>query len=311
MVNFYIYIDKFYFLCYNLKKWWDMKKVFVLIVCVCLVCLLVSCGRKIIPNEPFDMVDGVIVEEYKEMEFTVCSYNIKGGEATTLSISKIKDNLQSVRADIAGLQEVDHLSNRTNKQDFLSIFKEQSSFANVAYFPIDLQGFGDTYGLAQISKTKLSKSHSFKLPYPYEYEKVEVEKRIVIRSLVIINGVQIAFYNTHLSYENVKMPNGKSVRETQFEYLLELLNSDPCPYKVVTGDFNVESFAEYELFENNGYNIVNNQNSKFDTYRGEDSAFRAIDNIIYSNRLELKMCDMLEDNCSDHNMLYAKFKTIK
>lgn len=288
-----------------------MKKVFVCIVCVCLVCLLVSCGRKITPNEPFDLADGVIVEEYKEMEFIVCSYNIKGGEATSSSISKIKENLQSVGADIAGLQEVDHLSNRTNKQDFLSIFKEQSSLANVAYFPIDLQGFGDTYGLAQISRTKLSKSNSFKLPYPYVYEKDEVKKRIVIRSLVIINGVQIAFYNTHLSYENVKMPNGKSVREAQFEYLLELLNNDPCPYKVVTGDFNVENFDEYELFENNGYNIVNNENSKFDTYRGDDSSFNAIDNIIYSNRLELKQCEMLEDNCSDHNMLYAKFKTIR
>lgn len=287
-----------------------MKKVFVVILCVCLVVCLVACGRKITPNEEYDLSDGVVFEEYQEMEFTICSFNIKGGEASISSVTKIKDNIQSIGADIAGLQEVDNLSNRTDKQDFLAIFKNNSNLANVQYFPIDLQGFGETYGLAQVSKTKFTKSHSFKLPYPYKYEKPEVEKRIVMRSLLVINDVQVSFYNTHFSYEEVKMSNGKSLRAVQFEYLLDLLESDPCPYKVVTGDFNVLSFDEFELLKNKGYDIVNNKDNCLNTYRGDDVNFKALDNIIYSSRLKLVKSDMLEDDCSDHNMLYATFKTL-
>ncbi len=288
-----------------------MKKFSVVILSVCLICLLVSCGRKITPNSYYDITDGVVIGEYKEMNFTVCSYNIKGGEATTQSVTKAKNNIESVGADIAGLQEVDNLSNRTGKQDFLSIFKNSSALNNVAYYAVDIMGFDETYGLAEVSKNIFDKSHSFKLPYPYDIEKSDVEKRIIIRSLITINGVQIAFYNTHLSYEDVNMPDGASLRKAQFDYILQLLDSDPCPYKVVTGDFNVLSFSEFDDLVKSGYKIVNNSENKFASYRGDDVSFKAIDNIIYSSRLELVSSGMKEDDLSDHNMLYATFKTLK
>lgn len=132
-----------------------------------------------------------------------------------------------------------------------------------------------------------------------------------MRTLIKINGVQIAFYNTHLSYEEVKLDNGISLREAQFDYILQLLKSDPCPYKIVTGDYNVLGFYEFSKLLDNGYSIVNNQNKIYDSYRGDDCNFKAIDNIIYSDNLELISSGMKEDDCSDHNMLYAKFKTIK
>ncbi len=288
-----------------------MKKFSIVVLVLLMLLTLTACGKKITPNEPYDMSDGIVLGEYKEMNFTVCTYNIKGGAATFESVTKIKDNIQSVGADIAGLQEVDHLSHRTGKQDFLSIFKNSSCLNNVAYFPLYLQGFGDSYGIAQVSKNNFDRKHSFKLPYPYEYEKVDVEKRIIIRTLITINGVQIAFYNTHLSYEEVELDNGISLREAQFDYILQLFKSDPCPYKIVTGDFNVLGFDEFAKLLDSGYSIVNNQNKIYDSYRGDDCNFKAIDNIIYSDNLALISSGMKEDDCSDHNMLYAKFKTIK
>ena len=288
-----------------------MKKFSIVVLVLLMLLTLTACGKKITPNEPYDMSDGIVLGEYKEMEFTVCTYNIKGGAATFESVTKIKDNIQSVGADIAGLQEVDHLSNRTGKQDFLSIFKNSSNLNKVAYFPLHLQGFGDSYGIAQVAKNNFDRKHSFKLPYPYEYEKADVEKRIIIRTLITINGVQIAFYNTHLSYEEVELDNGISLREAQFDYILQLFKSDPCPYKIVTGDFNVLGFDEFAKLLDNGYSIVNNQNKIYDSYRGDDCYFKAIDNIIYSDKLELILSGMKEDDCSDHNMLYAKFKTVK
>lgn len=287
-----------------------MKKVAVIVICFCLIFVLASCGRPITPNEQVDMSDGVLMER-SEMEFTIATYNIKGGAATLQSVSKIKDNIQSVNADIAGLQEVDNLSDRTGKEDFLKIFKNNSDLKNVAYYSADLMGFNETYGIAEISKTAFDRTYSFKLPYPYKYEKADVEKRIAIRSLVKINGIQIAFYNTHLSYEDVKMPDGTSLRAAQFDFILQLLQSDPSPYKIVTGDFNVLDFSEYDKLLASGYNIVNNKENQFNTYRGTDVSFNAIDNIIYSNSLQLLESGMFDDDCSDHNMLYAKFKTLK
>lgn len=263
----------------------------------------------ITPNEPYDMSDGVKIGEYREINITVASYNIKGGGATLESIRRVNENIISVGADIAGLQEVDNLSKRSGKKDFLQIFRD-GVMSNVTYFPIMLKGFGETYGIAEVSKTPFSKAHSFKLPYPYQYEKDNVEKRIIMRSLIEIDGVQVAFYNTHLAYEEVKMPDGKSLRQAQMEYILELLESDPCPYKIVTGDFNVLSFDEFDVLTEGGYKIVNNSENRFDTYRGSDANFLAIDNIIYSESLELVNAGKNDSDCSDHNMLYATFKTV-
>lgn len=50
--------------------------------------------------------------------------------------------------------------------------------------------------------------------------------------------------------------------------------------------------------------------NKFDTYKGHDVDFFAIDNIIYSASLQLQFSGMNDSDCSDHNMLYATFKTL-
>ena len=283
----------------------------VLLIIVTLSFTLASCmGQEITPNEPYDMSDGIQSGEFKEIYFAVASYNIKGGDATVESIKEINKNIEDIGADIAGLQEVDNLSKRSGKKDFLGIFKE-GELHNVSYFPLMLKGYGDTYGIASISKTPFTRTHVFKLPYPYKHEKRSVEKRIIMRSLVTIDGVQIALYNTHLSYEEVAMPDGNGLRAAQMQFILELLASDPCPYKIVTGDFNVLNFQEFDIFTDNGYKIVNNSQNKFDTYRGGDITFLAIDNVIYSDNLQLQDCGTNDSDSSDHNMLYAKFKTVE
>lgn len=287
-----------------------MKKLISIFLIIAIAVTLVSCmGQAITPNEPYDMSDGIENLPYKEITFTVATYNVKGGDATIESMKGINDDIIGVNADIAGLQEVDNFSKRSGKKDFLGIFKE-GVINNVSFFPLMLQDYGDTYGIAAISKTPFSRTHSFKLPYPYEYEKRDVEKRIISRLLVSIDGVQIAFYNTHLSYEEVAMPDGQSLRAAQMHFILELLESDPCPYKVVTGDFNVLNFKEFDIITHDGkYKTVNNSQNKFDTYKGHDVDFFAIDNIIYSASLQLQFSGMNDSNCSDHNMLYATFKT--
>ncbi|MDE6475222.1 MAG: hypothetical protein K2L70_09005 [Clostridia bacterium] len=288
-----------------------MKKLLTLFLIIIITMTLVSCmGQEITPNKPYDMTVGIEDFEFKEITFTVASYNIKGGDATLDSIKEINNNIIGVGADIAGLQEVDNFSKRSGKKDFLGVFKD-GIMNNVVFFPLMLQGFGDTYGIASISKTPFSRTHAFKLPYPYKYEKSSVEKRIISRSLVTIDGVQIAFYNTHLSYEEVAMPDGQSLRATQMKFILDLLESDPCPYKIVTGDFNVLGYEEFDIITKGGkYKTINNSQNAFNTYRGHDVDFFALDNIIYSTSLQLQFSRMNDSDCSDHNMLYASFKTM-
>ena len=77
-----------------------MKKIVTFTVILVLALTLSACsGEAITPNEPYDMNDGIEMGEYKE-------------------------NIVNVGADIAGLQEVDHLSERSGKKDFLQIFRE-------------------------------------------------------------------------------------------------------------------------------------------------------------------------------------------
>lgn len=88
-----------------------MKKLISIFLIIAIAVTLVSCtGQAITPNEPYDMNDGIENLPYKEITFTVASYNVKGGDATIESMKGINDDITGVNADIAGLQEVDNFS---------------------------------------------------------------------------------------------------------------------------------------------------------------------------------------------------------
>ena len=89
------------------------------------------------------------------------------------------------------------------------------------------------------------------------------------------------------------------------------MQSDPSPYKVLTGDFNISSFDDLApFFDSDDYALFINPDNALATFSG-DSSFRSIDNIIYTCKtLQLTGGEVVETDLSDHYMVTASFKTL-
>ena len=61
-----------------------------------------------------------------------------------------------------------------------------------------------------------------------------IEPRLYQRVVIWKRGKEIAFYNTHLSYEDQKL------RKQQMETLMKAMDSDTCKYVIAVGDFNAD-----------------------------------------------------------------------
>ena len=133
---------------------------------------------------------------------------------------------------------------------------------------------------------------------------------MVQRTLIDVDGVRIAFYNTHLDY-TAAQKDGRLLRELQVEFIFELMQSDPSPYKVLTGDFNISSFADLApFFDSDDYALFINPDNALATFSG-DSSFRSIDNIVFTCKtLQLTGGEVVETDLSDHYMVTASFKTL-
>ena len=129
-----------------------------------------------------------------------------------------------------------------------------------------------------------------------------IEPRLYQRVVIEKDGKEIAFYNTHLSYEDQKL------RKQQMETLMKAMDSDTCKYVIAVGDFNADqSTKEFDAFKEK-YHIANGLDGKWlDTYNGVDDTMKvnSVDNIIVSKNITIKEVKMIPSKLSDHNPLVA------
>lgn len=134
-------------------------------------------------------------------------------------------------------------------------------------------------------------------------EKGPIEPRCLQRVVFEKNGKKIAFYNTHLSWEDM------SLRAQQMETIKEALDNEECEYIIVVGDFNADqNTKEFDIFKEN-YNLSNGKDGIWlDTYTGVDDTMNvnSVDNIIVSKNIEIKSVKMVANSLSDHNPLVAE-----
>lgn len=134
-------------------------------------------------------------------------------------------------------------------------------------------------------------------------EKGPVEPRYYQRVVFEKNGKKIAFYNTHLSYEDMEL------RAQQMQTLKEALDNDSCEYKIIVGDFNADqSTKEFDLFKDE-YSISNGKDGKWlDTFNGTDDTMKvnSVDNVIVSKNITINKVQMLDSKLSDHNPMVVE-----
>lgn len=130
------------------------------------------------------------------------------------------------------------------------------------------------------------------------------DDRSLLHSVVNVNNKDIHILNCHLSWSSLE------TRTQQIQSCITEMKK--YEYVILCGDFNVLSIDEFDLFTNNGFNLANG--GYFGLYNtwtnfGDSSqAFRAIDNIIYSNNLKINNITLNNDDISDHSIFMCEFK---
>lgn len=232
--------------------------------------------------------------------------------------------------EILGIQEVDNNTIRNN----YNMAEKFASDPYTDYFYTNAIGFqGGEYGIATISKFEIKDSASTELTgtdfkgeelanelkeaylnnNPDDQATVDaldavsakgpIEPRCFQRVLIEKDGKEIAFYNTHLSWEDMEL------RAQQMDELIAALDGDSCEYKIIVGDFNADQATEeFDVFTEN-YSISNGKDGEWlDTYTQEDDSMqvKSVDNVIVSKNITIESVKMLDNDLSDHNPMVVE-----
>lgn len=221
----------------------------------------------------------------------VMTYNIRNAVEGT-KIEEIASDIQTANPDIVCVQEVDCGTRRSKKKDVL---KKLSAILkmNYCYFPsIKLQG--GTYGNGILSRFPLE--NCARTPLAVR-EHAGDEGRVLATASIAVNGKNLFVYNTHLTFED------QDTRLAQLDFLKSTVLAQP--HAVLCGDFNVESFAEFDRI---GTTAVNTEMTPFHTYIGTDTDFTSIDNIFVTDSVTVLSATLCDTSVSDHRPLLAKIE---
>ena len=232
-------------------------------------------------------------KELKSNEINIASFNIAANRKP--NITAISILMEEKQITVAGVQEVDVFTSRNN-YDMMKKFVDQGYFG-YSHFQKAIDYGGGEYGVGIVSQNELSGKSGASLP-----SLQGIEGRAYARSEFVKDGKTIAIYSTHLSYEN------SDIRRQQIETIINVMDADPTPYKILTGDFNAgDSNSEFYLFLKN-YNIANGKDDVWLKTIGDtvEGARREIDNIITTRNIKINTVDTVDSGLSDHYMLYAQ-----
>jgi endonuclease/exonuclease/phosphatase family metal-dependent hydrolase len=213
----------------------------------------------------------------------VGSYNIFHGGLVDLDMSAFAKEINEKELDIVGFQEVDRFTTRVGGIDSIKLLCEACGFEYFGFAKAMDYCEGE-YGTGIVSRYPITSFEKTDLPY---YDK---EPRSYGHAKISFDGIEINFFNTHLSLKN---------RGPQFEALNEKVNK----YKncILTGDFNTEGLTEFKPIEN--MLILNDK-----TYPSFIPASTGIDNILISDNLSFGESGLGEKGNSDHRLLWAEVK---
>ena len=229
-------------------------------------------------------------------QITVATYNIRHGYDVSYDWKRLASVIHASGADMIGLQEIDMKTRRVAGRDTIEGLKEATGFPYAHYIPA-MDFDGGRYGTAILSRYPIRDPFVQSLdagPYePRAFGGVTVE---------IPDGVPLCFLNTHLSFKS------KNKRCTQMEEIAAWISTHiPTDMPLLlTGDFNTENFDAFSPIKELGYDLVNREDHRFDTFREPPAA---IDNIVYrAGKLSPLDFGMIDKDTSDHNLLWCRFE---
>lgn len=238
------------------------------------------------------------VTEFKSTDITndtlrVGTFNIAANKKFDIAAQSALTN--DYNLEIVGLQEVDRNTKRNNF-DMLESFETTGSY-NDSYYSKTIDFEGGEYGIGTVSLYPLRDQSTTSLAWDGS-----AEKRVYQRTVFTKNNHEVAFYNTHLSYETTEL------RLKQMAQLKEAIAKDPVEYKIIVGDFNADqSRAEFNTFLEE-LDMCNGYYGKwYDTFNGVDATMKvnSVDNILVTKNLKINDVAMVPTALSDHNLFTA------
>lgn len=217
----------------------------------------------------------------------VGTYNIHYGSDVFQNYQPIAQDILDNQLDVVGLQEVYKNTNGSNGQDATFLIAQYTEYRYCFYAPAHLEPGGGEYGNAIVSKYPIVSAGYEILPT----ENIKSELRCVMWADIDVNGVQVRFFNTHLSYY-------VGETELQLRRIGELVPKDR-PW-ILSGDFNYSKFNIFShIFED--VTMVNTEKNPIVTIVGEG----AIDNLVFSSDVKFTSYEVRDTKHSDHYLMIA------
>ncbi len=272
-----------------------MKKLLAVLLCIIMLFAFSACSG----DEPGAESVDTSAESSEDAPVTIRigTYNIANGRNVAHDFQILADDIKEADCDIIGIQEVDVNCNRSKNQDTPKILAELSGYEYYAFFRcIDYDG--GQYGTCILSKYPIIETSDVELN-----DGSEVERRVLACAKIDLGGTVINYYNTHLTVhrDDIRVNDELPIIASA------LAGVERC---ILTGDFNVDGFDEFELLA--PLATTNNDDHPFTTYPGDGDAARMIDNILFSEEFTLieESIAMRENNHSDHYLFYADYEIV-
>ena len=224
----------------------------------------------------------------KGISLKVGSYNIRHGELVDYDMSRLAADILACELDVVGLQEVDKNTRRTGNKDLLRELAAACGYEYYAFFAA-MDFNGGEYGVGIISKYPIKSTDSKMLSVI-----PDTEPRVVAHAVIEVNGVEVDFYNAHLSFES------NEIRATQLAEVREFMGESRTA--VLAGDFNVVKTDEIDIA------FPNHRRANKDNLPTFPAGREVIDEIVGTMYWSIKSCEVYDvgDN-SDHGLLWATF----
>lgn len=223
-----------------------------------------------------------------EATIRFASYNILHGKQDDEGMRGIAKNITENQIDIIGIQEIDRGTRRSGGRDTLKLLSEATGYEYYAFFKTISYGGGD-YGIGILSRYPIISTKKLLLD-----DSDGAEKRALGYAKIDLNGREISFFVTHLSFDFAEG------RVRQIRQIGEIL----AEYDdfVLAGDFNTSDFGIYESIA--GAKTLNKREAPVVTFPEDLSS---IDNIVYSaDSWSFGDINRVTESYSDHYMIWGE-----
>lgn len=211
----------------------------------------------------------------------VGTFNIHGDNY--LNYDEYKDYISKNLLHVIGMQETEGgeyiLNNKFNNYDLNRTSSGRSSTVAV-------------YNTLQTNR-RIQEEEKWDLPGTGE-------GRLVHKIVIYQNGKKVAIYNTHLSFTET------ANRPVQLQRIKEIMDADPTPYKILTGDFNASDGEFFNIMKPE-YTSVQGYNGQWYETCFDDLTFYSIDNIFVTKNIMINKTTVNKNMMgSDHRMLWSE-----